>query len=226
MNLLEAVSARHSVRHYTAQALEEPVIRALKAAMEQANRESGLSIRLFLEEQKAFSGLLVGYGFFQKVRNYLALVGPKCPDLAERCGYFGERLVLQMQTMGLNSCWVGGTYNKGRCPVSLQENETLLLVIALGYGASSGKPHRSKPRERFYQSDRVPPDWFFAGLDAAMLAPTALNQQRFRFLLKGDTVTAVALPGPFTNVDLGIVRCHFELGAAGHPFCWGIPADQ
>ena len=58
------------------------------------------------------------------------------------------------------------------------------------------------------------PDWFKAGIEAALLAPTAVNQQKFTFTLDGDTPSVgVSANGPFVRLDLGIVKYHFELGS-------------
>ena len=64
------------------------------------------------------------------------------------------------------------------------------------------------------------PAWFKAGADAALLAPTAVNQQKYRFYPEGDTVLAKAGFGPCTKIDLGIAKFHFELGAGEENFRW------
>ena len=68
----------------------------------------------------------------------------------------------------------------------------------------------------------VMPDWFRAGVEAAMTAPTAINQQKFMLTLMRDgaTVKAAAGLGPYAKMDLGIVKYHFEIGAGDHPFRW------
>ena len=66
------------------------------------------------------------------------------------------------------------------------------------------------------------PDWFRKGMEAAQLAPTAVNQQKFLFTLSdGNTVTAKAIGGFYDKVDLGIVKYHFEIGAGKENFSWG-----
>ena len=65
------------------------------------------------------------------------------------------------------------------------------------------------------------PEWFKNAMTAALNAPTAVNQQKFLFTLKdNDTVEAKAFLGPCSKIDLGIVKCHFEIGADNHPFKW------
>ena len=57
------------------------------------------------------------------------------------------------------------------------------------------------------------PEWFRNGMEAAMLAPTAVNQQKFLFTLDDDIVTAERTGGMYSLVDLGIVKYHFEIGS-------------
>lgn len=58
------------------------------------------------------------------------------------------------------------------------------------------------------------PEWFLDGMKAAMLAPTAMNQQKFRFELQSDgTVKVSCGTGFYTKLDLGIVTYHFEVVA-------------
>lgn len=78
----------------------------------QCNRESGLHIQLVLDEPRGFGGLPAHYGKFSGVKNYIALIGKKSPNLEEACGYYGEKIVLRAQQLGLNTCWVAMTYSK------------------------------------------------------------------------------------------------------------------
>jgi len=65
------------------------------------------------------------------------------------------------------------------------------------------------------------PQWFRNGMEAVLLAPTAINQQRFYFQQVGEHgVKAKALIGPCSKTDLGIVKYHFELGAGKDNFDW------
>ena len=150
------------------------------------------------------------------MRNYLALVGKPANDLQERVGYYGERLVLLAQSLGLNSCWVALTFSKKKCAAQIEPGEKLVCVISLGFGTTQGKPRKTKPVERLcaIPEGRQMPDWFAAGMRAAQLAPTAMNQQKFLITLhEGNVVSAEATGGSYSGIDLGIVRCHFELGA-------------
>ncbi len=217
MEIRDAIQERHSVRSYKDLPMEEEAKRALNALIAQANEESGLNIQLVCDDPECFDTFLAHYGKFSNAKNYIALVGKKSlKNLDERCGYYGQKLVLEAQMLGLNTCWVGGTYGKGKCKADTEAGEKIVCVIAIGYGETEGVKHKSKPVEKLCNVVRDDmPTWFKNGMVAAMLAPTALNQQKFFVSLDGDEVTITTKRGPFTGVDLGIVKYNFE-AASGH----------
>ena len=220
MTLKEAMQARHSVRQYREEALRKEDAALLREEIEACNAESGLHIQLVCGEPKAFSGLLARYGKFSGVTNYIALVGKKGPNLSETCGYFGERIVLRAQQIGLNTCWVAMTYSKVPAAFSVGEGEKLCAVIAVGYGKTQGSGHRVKSVREVTEGEPPFPEWFVSGVEAALLAPTAMNQQKFRFALHGNRVSATAGSGFYTKLDLGIVKYHFAMGAGADAFTW------
>lgn len=208
MDILEIMRARHSVRQYTAEKIEPQKREALEELARECNEASGLNIQLFFEEPKCFAGRMAHYGSFLGVENYIALVGKKSPDLEEKVGYYGEKLVLKAQELGLSTCWVALTHGKSQAQI--EKGEKLACVIAVGYGKNQGKPHKDKPLEKLCNCSAKMPDWFARGMEAVLLAPTAMNQQKFYFTLEGDRVRARAGRGFLTKMDLGIVKYHFE----------------
>lgn len=220
MDLVEAMNVRHSVRQYKDIPLEAEVVSALQKEVEICNREGGLHIQLVTNEPKAFDGFMAHYGNFSGVTSYFAMIGKKTADLEEKCGYYGERLVLKAQQMGLNTCWVALTYSKIKGAFVIDSGEKLCIVIALGYGKNQGVPHKSKPADSVMKTDGQIPDWFKNGIGAALLAPTAMNQQKFLFARNGNQVSAKAGMGFYTKIDLGIAKYHFEIGAGKEHFEW------
>lgn len=212
MNLLEAMKARHSVRQYKDQPLSLEVFSAIQAEIDSCNQVSGLHIQLVTNEPKAFDGFMAHYGKFSGVQNYIALIGKKNAALDKKCGYYGERLVLKAQQLGLNTCWVGMTYSKIKSAFSIDKGEKLCAIIALGYGITQGTPHKSKSISEVTKVEGQMPDWFKKGVEAALLAPTAMNQQKFTIILNGNNVTLKPGKGFYTKLDLGIVKYHFEIG--------------
>ena len=213
MTIQEAIKARHSVRAYTKRPIDGEVLETLEQEIRSINERSGLRITLCRNEPKAMTGLLAHYGAFENAENYFALIGPDEDDLFERCGYWGERLVLLSETLGLNTCWVAGSYKKSTVKAMLRDGERLAAIITVGYGAKPGKPHRSKTYEQVTETSGPVPDWFRAGVEAALSAPTAINQQKFRVILRDGEPSLRALRGPYAKIDVGIVQYHFEIGS-------------
>ena len=227
MTLLEAIEARHSVRAYKNQPLNEDVVKVLEERIALLNHEGKLHIQLIQNEPKAFMGPLAKYGKFSHVSNYLVMAGKKTDDLDERVGYYGEQLVLLAQTLGLNTCWVGLSYTKVPGTYVLAEDEKIACYIALGYGETQGVSHKIKTIKQVSNVSDVTPLWFKKGVEAALLAPTAINQQKFSFEYVGmdkNRHKVYAKRGfsmvGYTQMDMGIAKYHFEIGAGKENFDW------
>ena len=224
MNLIEAIEARHSVRAYKDEKISDNIKKELDILIQDCNSESGLNIQLITDEPEAFDSGIFKYGSFKNVKNYIALVGKKNNELEEKCGFYGEKIVLKAQQLGLNTCWVAMTFSKGKSKqhINIDKGEKLLMVISLGYGINNGTPHKSKPLDSFYPDNEKSelPQWFLKGVEFAALAPTATNQQKFKFELKGDNVRAISGLGFYSKTDLGIVKYHFEIGSGKDSSVW------
>jgi nitroreductase len=224
-DLLRAIGERHAVRRYEERPITPADRAGLAEVIDAANARSGLHIQAVYDEPAAFGSRRTHYGKFEGVANYLAFVGPADKSLATKAGYWGELVVLQAQLLGLNTCWVVLTYDRSKSGAQVGLGEEEVLVATLGYGQNQGVPHRSKPVEKLGQvaGGGEWPDWFRAGVEAAALAPTAVNQQRFTFALSGDVVTAKPGLGPYTKIDIGIAARHFEIGAGEGGWRWAAP---
>ena len=226
MTLLEAISARHSVRKYIDKDIPADIIAALQEKVAECNKEGDLNIQLVQNETRAFTGIL-SYGQFSGVKNYLVMVGKKSKDLDERVGYYGEQLVLYAQTLGLNTCWVGLSYRKVPEAYNIGKEEKLVCMIALGYGEIQGVGHKIKTVEQVSNASDITPSWFKKGVEAALLAPTAVNQQKFSFEYVGmnnnrhqvKAKKGISMIG-YTQIDLGIAKYHFEIGAGKENYIW------
>ena len=217
MTLLEAMDVRHSVRSYLEQPIPENVRRNLDAMIEDCNREADLSITVRYDDEAGFDSRLAHYGSFRNVKNYIVLAGKRERDFDFRCGYYGEKIVLYAQQLGLNTCWAALTFNKRMVKRILRNGESLCMVIALGYGETQGKTRKSKRPDEVAEIGPDCPEWFRQGVEAALKAPTAMNQQKFRFSLSGnDPEIRIRGIGPYSGVDLGIAAYHFETASGVH----------
>ena len=227
MTIQEAIEARHSVRAYKEQPLADEVARRLEEEIAVVNQKGNLHVQLIRNEPKAFQGTMAKYGKFRNANNYIVMAGKKAEDLDERIGYYGEHLVLLAQTLGLNTCWVGLSYSKVPGTYVLDEGEKIACYIAIGYGETQGVGHKIKTVGQVSNASDATPSWFRKGVEAALLAPTAVNQQKFSFEYVGvkDGRHQVSAKKGFsmigyTKMDLGIAKYHFEIGAGKVNFDW------
>ena len=214
MTLMEAIDARHSVRAYLDKPIPQEVREELAAFIRECNKESGLNMIVKFDDPSGFDTRLVHYGVFKNVSNYIVLKGAKgikTPDFHYACGYFGEKVVLKAQQLGLNTCWTALTFNKKYVKKLVPSSETLCMAIALGYGETQGNPHKGKTMFDVIDVKGGMPEWFVAGVESALKAPTAMNQQKFCFMLEGEEPSVkVRGIGAWSIVDLGIAAYHFD----------------
>jgi nitroreductase len=222
MTLLEAIDQRHSVRHYLRKPISEEAVAALQEKISECNEQSGLHIQLVLNEPKGFSGLFA-YGSFSGVENYVVKACRKSGDMDEAVGYYGEQIVLLAQQLGLGTCWAGLSYRKVGGAFTLDDGERVACMIAIGYPDDAGRKLKRKSVEDVSNALATTPDWFRRGVEAALKAPTAVNQQKFRFEYsevdgkpKVSANRLFSLVG-YTKIDLGIAKLHFEI-ASGYKF--------
>lgn len=213
MSGLDAIKNRHSVRNYEAKKIEADKVEKIRAKIEELNKEGNLHLQFMEDAGKTYNKLFNKVAGLGSAPSVIACVGIDDETLEQRVGYYGEKLVLFIQELGLNTCWAG-TFNQKNIGAEVGNNEKLVISIAVGYGKDKGKPHKSKSPEQIIEAKGDRPYWFNKGVDMALLAPTAINQQKFTIRLNEDeSVDFVDKGGIFSQVDLGIVRCHFEIGA-------------
>lgn len=213
MTAMEIIEARHSVRQYTDVKIEPEKRAILDMLCKEINEEAGLNIQIIYDEPRCFNSIMAHYGKFSGVSNYIAVVGPKDKKLDEKAGYYGEKLVLKAQEIGLNTCWVALTHGKSQAVIGKGEKQT--IIISLGYGKTQGVAHKNKELAKLAKVSENDPDWYKTGVKAALMAPTAVNQQKFMIERVGEQAKITAPKGMLTKMDLGIVKYNFEY-ATGH----------
>lgn len=238
MTLKEAIDGRISRRSFIKdRPLEKEHAEKLVEVIDYYNGISGLNMQLLADEPAAFSSKRKTLFFFNNVTSYICLAGK--PEYAEKAGYYGEKIVLICRSLGIDTCWVGGTYDREKCPCSLEAGEMLFGVIVLGYTAGgptakerfirSSTKRLNRLTERLnssehqtYKAGADAPLWFMSGVDAAEKAPSAFDKKPVLFVWDGDDASAF-IPDRdcATILDLGIAKLHFELGAGGGTWEYG-----
>lgn len=214
MTEMEAIRERHSVRSYQDRKIEAEKIALLNALIARCNQEGNLNMQLLEDAGGTFNRMLSRAMGLGSAPSVIACIGPDADTLEERIGYYGQKIVLYAQMLGLNTCWAG-TFREKTVPAERTPGDRLPIVIAIGYGANSGRVRKSKTASDVVvgaMEDK--PEWFRKGVEAALLAPTAVNQQKFAIALKDDgTVEIIDKGGILSKIDKGIVTYHFEVGA-------------
>lgn len=212
MDLKEAMKNRHTVRKYKTTKIPEEIIKKLNSRIEENNKKYNISIKLIINDEKSSKDM----------KNYLILGGEESiQNLNEKLGYCGCDIMLYAQTLGLNTWWIG---SHGNHVAQKLPNKKIIGMIVIGYGENNGNQHNSKKMEQVmeYQGKNIP-DWFKNGINAALLAPTAMNKQDFKIIGKGKEVKIICDMGmtkKYKGEDTGLIKYHFELGAGKENFVW------
>lgn len=223
MTIQEAMRQRHTVRKYTDKPISGELVEKLNARIADNNQEHGLSLSLVTGNADGLGVLakMLGRG----IKNYIILAGPDRSDLDEKLGYCGADIILYAQTLGLNTWWVGGMFHAKGAQNNLDgavrvNGVRVNGVLAIGYGQTQGVPHRSKIAAEISSYNGSAPQWFLDGVDALLLAPTALNKQAFTVRGDKNRVSLTCGSGHFAGIDLGIGKYFFEAGAGKENFVW------
>ena len=227
MITVETIRERHSVREYDGKPLSRAEFDALGAVVEEFARESGLGIQLVGDNPEVFS-VIARFGLIRGCRTHVAFVvdDAKAGDVAadEAIGYWGQKIVLAAQDMGLNTCWCA-LCSRRKSHAVVAPGKKIRLIIAVGHGKTQGFSRKTKSVEALSSVECAKaPAWFAAAMEAAQLAPTAMNNQNFKITLLSDgkTVRIDAPQSGLNVIDEGIVRCNFEIAAneAGADWRW------
>ena len=251
IDILAAIRQRVSVRSYGERSVEPALLERLLALSGTADRLTGVSPRIALvsgveQTRRVLTYMIGAYGLVQNPPHLLVGVMPEESDAARLdLGYVLEQAVLEATRLGLGTCWVTGSYDAQRAgdAAGLAAGEVAAAVCALGYPARArwgrfhsrtvrrlAGGHRRKPLTDVVFSGHWGKPWTPEGADPtlvailehARLAPSAVNLQPWRFIVKPDYVTlALVRPAP---IDGGIVMAHFALASAalGCAGRWGV----
>lgn len=217
MEIKEAMLKRHMVRKYIDKKLSRDIINVLTKRIDENNKKYNLNMKLMTNNEKAFN-FIIKLLLAKGVKNYIILAGDKSSNLDEKLGYSGADIMLYAQTLGLNTWWVGGTFN--RSVSKYVDNKKVIGIIAIGYGQTQGVQHKSKKAEEVYKYEGNIPEWFKNGVNSALLAPTALNKQDFMINGRNNKVSIKYSNSVFSGANLGLVKYHFEVGAGKENFEW------
>ncbi len=229
-----AIPFRHSVRKYSGQAVASEILDRLEAVVN-GFRPFPCARAVMVRDppEDVFKGLFGSYVKVVDAPHYIAFIGDsRDPHVQECVGYIGEGIVLEATALGLNTCWVAGFVKRDvvQQHISVEEQETILSVTPVGYSLRTNerveywrnvqniKHKRRELRELVTTGvDQFDP-WITSALEAARLAPSAVNRQPWRFSVTSDSIKISHIRvitdfGVSLRLDCGIAMLHAELGA-------------
>ena len=231
-----AIEKRRSRRRFDPSLpLTPETLAALEKVCNQFTPYPSARSRLVTESSESvFKGVIGGYGKVKGTHTFIAFIGDMDePFVQEKVGYTGEAIILEATALGLNTCWVAGFFRPEIVTslIEVTEEEQVLAITPVGY-AREQESWEEKLMSRFGRShNRLPlsklvrglpkeqwPNWVSVSLEAARLAPSAVNRQPWGFNVNDDNITVfVRTSGPEFNVskrlDCGIAMLHLEVAA-------------
>lgn len=160
----EASLQRHAVKKFIGKAIPEEIVSLLNDKIMQINQSANLNLLLVTGNSDGLSNI-AKFILSKGVKNYFIFAGKKTPNLDEKLGYYGTELMLYSQTLGLNTWWIGGTYNSKNLSKYYKSDEvTVKGIIVVGYEEKQGVPHKCKKAEKIATYDGIAPQWFREGI--------------------------------------------------------------
>lgn len=236
----ETVQKRYSVRTYAPHPVSKEAKEKIMAYAAKLQNPFGPKVKFkFIEKETAENGEKLGtYGMIKGANLYIGSAIPDDPCAAEALGYEFEQLILYITSLGLGTCWLGGTFNRGAFAkaMDIQEGELFPAISPVGYAAEKKRMPEKLFRQTLKANERMPGTKLFfqkdfktplskteAGayrfpLQMLRLAPSAVNKQPWRVVYDGNAfhffekhTVKEAGPLDMQRIDLGIALCHFHL---------------
>lgn len=235
--LYQAIEDRESRRKFKSRPLPQEQIDMLKTRGDKIEEICpAVKIEIKSEGFERVSKNIFGlYGLISGAWSYGVVIADSSRNnYQEQAGYGGEILVLTATAAGIDSCWIGGFYDRKalKKEIDLKAGQEIMAVIALGQAKAkttisekvvklvSGSKKRKELDELCLpEFEEEWPEWIKTAIKAARLAPSAVNRQPWRFKVEDDSLVLLASTGESKGgvsplLDCGIALAHLELGAA------------
>lgn len=236
--LRRAAKRRVSQRAYADLPVDQGAIDALRSCVDAANAcEACLDFQLYGPLDNAGRAVGIASRMFAGTFHwYAALVCDDDDVSLEKCGYYGERLVLLASHLGLGTCWVAGTFNRAITRAEVGKGRVLLAIVPIGHAMEKTPFAQRMIRKSVRRSTKLPgqtvesdvpyealPEWVRAGAEAIIAGPSAVNQEPVVLMWDGAGLSAryepTRRPREVTIADFGIAKLHFEC-LCGMPGRW------
>jgi hypothetical protein len=234
----EVIWIRRSRRQFDSSPLDPYALERLDTVCKSFRPFTG--VRAVLVNHAAdtvFKGIVSHYGKIKGAPAFIAFIGNmEDPNVHEKLGYTGEGIVLEATALKLGTCWVGVSFHAELASrlALIKKDEKVLALTPVGYTreiwsleekimTGFGRTHKRKPVEKLLKGERETslPEWVQAALEAARVAPSAINRQPWRFSIARSSITiSVDNLKDTLNIskrlDCGIAMLHIELASFYH----------
>ncbi len=241
MNIGEIISQRRSERTYNEVPIPEDIKQRIKDYISKVDAPFNTKIRFELvDTDKSGSGLKLGtYGVISGASSFICAATEKTARYEENLGYAFEKIILYATSLGLGTCWLGGTFKRSEFgkAIDLKENELLPIISPIGYAKEkrgildslmvmvAGSRNRKDWDELFFDKDFNKPlkkeenSGIKEIFEAVRLAPSASNKQPWRivkdenvfhFFLARNVGYGNVASFDIQRLDIGIAMFHFD----------------
>ena len=221
MTLYDAIFWRRSTRQFRMERLDEGLLKDIAAFYEGvAPLFPGISTEIgmtcCLDSGRFAKGL-----FTVKAPYYLSFYSEERDRSDMNAGYICEQLCLYMLTKGIASC----IFASGTLREAPERRGSKKLVILIAFGKPEGALRRRASdakrlpvRELCVYKDK-PKRWMTEVIEAARLAPSALNKQPWRFVVVGNRIHmfsrrgSMERPGRWDEFNFGAMFSHIAVAS-------------
>lgn len=231
----KVIETRRSRRGFDQKPLEPKSLSQMAAACENFRPfPNARSVLITESPDSVFKGAIGPYGKVKGAPAFIAFIGNMdSPNVYEQVGYTGEGIILEAEALNLATCWVAGFF-KRKVVASLTDisrNERILAVTPVGYALKRpsfgeklmtgfGLTHKRKALSDLVTGlgESEWPQWIKAALEAARIAPSAVNRQPWRFDVANNSITVSVNTsgweyGLSKRLCCGIAMLHIEVAA-------------
>lgn len=241
--VIELIETRRSCRTYNGMKIDAISWQKLQDFITEINAETKIKARFVLttnQEMDGQQGVKLGtYGFISGVPSFIVGVLDKQEKEVTKFGGLFEKIVLFATDLGLQTCWLGGTFKQSdfQQTTGIAENEYIPIVSPVGIRKDKPRVLESAMRMVVGANNRKPwQELFFAEnastplteenagqyavpLEMVRLGPSASNKQPWRIIKANQSFHFFLCRTKGYNFttydmqknDLGIAQCHFEL---------------
>jgi len=246
MDMRDAMIKRKSVRTYKEDPIPQDIRQKLIDYTDTVKGPFNTHMRFRIIDINSISPeiKLGTYGVIKGASTYICAIVKKEKRMEENLGYAFEKIILYATSLGLGTCWLGGTFKKSAFGKAAGANEAEMVPIITPIGYESEKKsvidtltvavarptNRKDWGELFFDRDFSKPlkredaGMFEECFEMVRRAPSASNRQPWRIVRDENTFHFFICRNrgygnlfnyDIQKLDVGIAMCHFDLTAQG-----------